>query len=194
MPQSYPSNDRQSASSSALRPRCPSPISSFYTSDDSYLFAPFAYLRFLSHHSPTPMSSPPFRTKPAVPSHLSNGSSLSDMATQARDKKERESIYSAIENSNRGRPAVNFNETNGFHSKSSAQNGDHLHSFHDRTSLIHSEIEEEVTNHTTDDVTPPTPLATSRAHSPYTQHPTIDFDGLSWPSKLPSGMLKEDYR
>ena len=104
------------------------------------------------------------------------------MATQARDKKERESIYSAIENSNRGRPAVNFNETNGHHSKSSAQNGDH-HTFRDRTSLIHSEIEEEDTNHTSDDVTPPTPLATSRAHSPYTQHPTIDFDGLSWPSR-----------
>ncbi|KAF2187515.1 GTP cyclohydrolase I [Zopfia rhizophila CBS 207.26] len=28
-----------------------------------------------------------------------------------------------------------------------------------------------------------TPLATSRAQSPYTQHPTIDFDGLSWPSR-----------
>jgi GTP cyclohydrolase I len=27
-----------------------------------------------------------------------------------------------------------------------------------------------------------TPLATSRAQSPYTQHPTIDFDNLSWPS------------
>ncbi|KAF1807881.1 GTP cyclohydrolase I [Eremomyces bilateralis CBS 781.70] len=28
-----------------------------------------------------------------------------------------------------------------------------------------------------------TPLATSRAQSPYTQHPDIDFNGLSWPSK-----------
>ena len=26
-------------------------------------------------------------------------------------------------------------------------------------------------------------FATSRAQSPYTQHPTIDFDGLSWPSR-----------
>jgi GTP cyclohydrolase IA len=28
-----------------------------------------------------------------------------------------------------------------------------------------------------------TPLATSRAQSPYTQYPTVDFDNLSWPSK-----------
>jgi GTP cyclohydrolase I len=28
-----------------------------------------------------------------------------------------------------------------------------------------------------------TPLATSRAQSPYTPHSTIDFDGLSWPSR-----------
>ena len=27
------------------------------------------------------------------------------------------------------------------------------------------------------------PLATSRAQNPYTQHPTIDSGGLSWPSK-----------
>ncbi|KAF2454376.1 hypothetical protein BDY21DRAFT_352689 [Lineolata rhizophorae] len=30
---------------------------------------------------------------------------------------------------------------------------------------------------------PTTPLATSRAQSPFIQHPTIDFDGLSWPSR-----------
>ena len=28
-----------------------------------------------------------------------------------------------------------------------------------------------------------TPLATSRAQSPFTQQYTIDFDGLSWPSR-----------
>lgn len=32
------------------------------------------------------------------------------------------------------------------------------------------------------DEAPPTPPATSRSVSPYTQAPTIDFDGLSWPS------------
>ena len=97
------------------------------------------------------------------------------MATEARDRKERDSIYASIQSSNRGRPAVNFDTPNGSYPKS----------HHDHTSLIHSENEEEeYTNHVREDITPPTPLATSRAHSPYTQHPTIDFDGLSWPSEL----------
>lgn len=102
------------------------------------------------------------------------------MATEARDRKERDSLYAAIQTSSRGRQVINFDSPNGSHySKTSAPNPDH-HALHDRTSFIHSEIEEE---HSHDDGPALTPLATSRAHSPYTQHPTIDFDGLSWPSR-----------
>lgn len=34
-----------------------------------------------------------------------------------------------------------------------------------------------------DEASPPTPPTTSRSISPYTQNPTVDFDGLSWPSE-----------
>ncbi|KAF2202626.1 GTP cyclohydrolase I [Delitschia confertaspora ATCC 74209] len=124
------------------------------------------------------MDSPPFRPKP-IPSHLTNGHSPLAMATEARDKKERDSLKAAIESSStRGRQPINFDSPNGHYSRSSAPSTEHR-SLHDRPSLIHSEIEEEYFNNGA----PPTPLATSRAQSPYTQHPTIDFDGLSWPSR-----------
>ncbi|KAF2734628.1 GTP cyclohydrolase I [Polyplosphaeria fusca] len=116
------------------------------------------------------MSSDPPKPKPAIPSHLTNVPSPLAASTEARDKKERESLKAAIQVSNRGRPVVDFEkanshpnvddhggyEQNGAHSDSGGEDGRHG---------------------------APTPLATSRAHSPYTQHPAIDFNGLSWPSR-----------
>lgn len=51
---------------------------------------------------------------------------------------------------------------------------------HDRRHIVHSEIDVDGFN---EDGPAKTPLAMSRAQSLYTQHPAIDFDGLSWPSK-----------
>ncbi|KAF2179841.1 GTP cyclohydrolase I [Zopfia rhizophila CBS 207.26] len=125
------------------------------------------------------MDSPPFRLKPAIPSHHTNGPSPLSASTEARDKKERDTIYAAIQSSSRGRQVVNFDKPNGYFSKASNPNMENR-SLHDRHKLIHTEIEEQSWR---DEGPAPTPLATSRAQSPYTQHPTIDFDGLSWPSR-----------
>lgn len=109
----------------------------------------------------------------ALPAHLVNGHSPLRLTAEARHKKEREHLYNAIETSNRGRQVVNFDGPSGYF----PANGSSAHvnggSGHDDTDVEgHNEA-----------AIAQTPLATSRAHSPYTQHPTIDFDGLSWPSK-----------
>ncbi|CAO2647155.1 Nn.00g080770.m01.CDS01 [Neocucurbitaria sp. VM-36] len=120
------------------------------------------------------------RPKSALPTHMVNGRSPLSISTEARDKKERESLYNAIETSNRGRQIVNFDGPNGyFPARSSATNMDGG-GMRDRHEIVNGEIDVEGYN---EGAVAPTPLATSRAHSPYTQHPTIDFDGLSWPSK-----------
>ena len=111
--------------------------------------------------------------KSAVPSHMMNGGSPLRLTTEARDKKERENLFNAIEKSNRGRQPVNFDDPPVANMKGdSAHNKPH----------VSSNGEEDAEDYTERAVAR-TPLATSRAHSPYTQHPTIDFDGLSWPSK-----------
>jgi GTP cyclohydrolase I len=116
----------------------------------------------------------------ALPTHMVNGRSPLRLTTEARDKKEREHLYNAIETSNRGRQVVNFDGPNGyFPSRSSAADLDGG-SVHRREEVVNSGIDADGYK---EGAVAHTPLATSRAHSPYTQHPTIDFDGLSWPSK-----------
>lgn len=138
-------------------------------------------LQLAPSHSSSTMDSPPFRPKNAIPSHLSNGPSpLSPSATETRDRKERDSLYAAIESSSgRGRQAINFDGPNGYYSPTPNMKAEHR-------SILKplNGIGEEYIRDTREDAMPQTPLATSRASSPYTQHPTIDFDGLSWPSKL----------
>ena len=122
------------------------------------------------------MDSPPFRPKPAIPSHLTDGPSPLGVSIEARDKRERDSLYAQIQNSNRGRQVVNFDGPNGYFPKSSTSanmDGSNCRE------MVHGEIDVEGYN---EGGPMRTPLATSRAQSPYTQHPTIDFDNLSWPS------------
>ncbi|KAF3054127.1 GTP cyclohydrolase 1 [Didymella keratinophila] len=100
-------------------------------------------------------------------------------SVKARDQKERESLHHAISLSERGRQVVNFDGpasyfSAGANGSSADTNGG---SVHNRHIIRNGEVDVE------DCYESQTPLATSRAHSPYTQHPTIDFDGLSWPSK-----------
>ncbi|KAJ4377265.1 GTP cyclohydrolase 1 [Neocucurbitaria cava] len=120
------------------------------------------------------------RPKSALPTHMVNGRSPLSVSTEARDKKERESLFNAIETSNRGRQIVNFDGPNGYFPPRSSAANMGGGSVHDRHEIINGEIDVEGYN---EGAVAQTPLATSRAHSPYTQHPTIDFDGLSWPSK-----------
>lgn len=112
--------------------------------------------------------------------HMTNGSPLR-LTTEARHKKERENLFNAIETSNRGRQVVNFDgPTSYFPAKASAtnSNGSDAHNGHEMgNGNGHAEHDDEY-----EGAIAQTPLATSRAHSPYTQHPTIDFNGLSWPS------------
>lgn len=117
----------------------------------------------------------------ALPSHMVNGRSPLRVSQKVRDQKERETLYNAIEISNRGRQIVDFDGPSAyFHNDSSERkmNGGDAHDPHASQEVYNSEIDVEGYNDA-----PKTPLKTSRAHSPYTQHPTIDFDGLSWPSK-----------
>ncbi|KAF2113574.1 GTP cyclohydrolase I [Lophiotrema nucula] len=125
------------------------------------------------------MGSPPFRPKTAIPSHLTNGSSPLSVSAEARDKKERESLYAAIQKSHRGRQVVDFDEPNGHSAKHDKSATEDLNE-HESYDMVHREID---VDHWRNGASAPTPLATSRAQSPYTQHPTIDFDGLSWPCR-----------
>jgi GTP cyclohydrolase I len=126
----------------------------------------------------------------AIPSHLTGGPNVSRVPTEVRDQKERENLYNAIETSNRGRQIVDFDGPSSyFPAKATAaamktttpSNGTvpvNGTSEQKRHEIVNGEIDVEGYNEGAR-----TPLKTSRAHSPYTQHPTIDFDGLSWPSK-----------
>jgi GTP cyclohydrolase I len=104
----------------------------------------------------------PFKPKSTIPSHLTDEPSPLGVSTDARDKKERDSLYTQIENLDRGRQVVSFNEPSD-----------------ERYQIIHGDID--VEGYKNGAITR-TPLATSHEQSPYTQHPTIDFDNLSWPS------------
>jgi len=55
-------------------------------------------------------------------------------------------------------------------------------SLEDDESIEH--LVEEPARDPRDKAAPPTPpAASSRSISPYTKNPTVDYDGLSWPSK-----------
>ncbi|KAF2754858.1 GTP cyclohydrolase I [Pseudovirgaria hyperparasitica] len=133
------------------------------------------------------MDSPPLRPISAVPSHLSNGSSPLRAPAEMRDRKERENLFASIEASNsRQRTALVFDAPNGYSANGHTSNGTTVGSHN--TAPLSTLDEESMAHEFTDAIpsrrraSPPTPLGTSRSQSPFTQHPTIDFDGLSWPS------------
>lgn len=53
------------------------------------------------------------------------------------------------------------------------------------------DIEMRVASRDVSDEAPPTPPATSRSISPFTSNPTVDFEGLSWPSTGTLDRLRE---
>lgn len=125
------------------------------------------------------MDLPTFSPKPAIPSYLTDEPLPLGVSTDARDKRERDSLYAQIQNSNRGRQVVNFDEPNEFLPESSTGAKIDGSNYGETYLIRHGELHVEGYN---EGATTRTPLATSRAQSPYTQHPTIDFDNLSWPS------------
>lgn len=131
------------------------------------------------------MNSPPLgtKTKSAVPSYLSNGSSpLSashELRTEMRDKKERENLFASIQSSSTHRQPIQLDQPgpHGYFPKprSAPQTGSGPIQAADG-------LVEERARDSRDEAAHTTPTV-SRPASPFTQHPTIDFDGLSWPSK-----------
>ena len=112
------------------------------------------------------------RPKP-IPSHLINGSS--PLTTQeSRDAHERENAFASIKSSMGPRKVPIDLEGNYF------QPHAHAHPRDKRPSKLANL--EEVDARDPRDEPAWTPSATSRCTSPYTQAPTVDFDGLSWPS------------
>ncbi|USP72787.1 uncharacterized protein yc1106_00061 [Curvularia clavata] len=126
------------------------------------------------------MDAHPSKPQSAIPTHMMNGGSPLRLTTEARDKKERENLFNAIETSNRGRQVVNFDGPTSYFPAKAVAATKHSGSANDGHEANNGHV-----GHQSEDESAvvQTPLATSRAHSPYTQHPTIDFDGLSWPSK-----------
>ena len=112
--------------------------------------------------------------KPSLPSHLKDRPLPLMISTEALENKERDDLLAQIHSLNLGRQDVNIKEANRyFHEASTDANMDGSNGV-ERHQMIHSEVGVEEYS----ECSPArTPLATD------SQHRTIDFDGLSWPSK-----------
>lgn len=96
------------------------------------------------------------------------------VSQEARDSKERENAFASIQSSmGPRRVPLDFDAGESIGSSLSQ----------DKRPLKISNLEEENARDPRDEAAPPTPPAThSRSISPFTKNPTVDFDGLSWPS------------
>jgi GTP cyclohydrolase I len=128
-----------------------------------------------------PSASTNIKPKSALPSHLTSVPSPLSVSQEVRDKKERDKLYASIESSNTTRHPVDLDGPNSYFPKK-PQNKLDMNGIngHDSNTGKGSVAEE----HARDprDEAPEAPPSASRPESPFTQHPTIDFDGLSWPS------------
>ena len=108
------------------------------------------------------------RPKGALPSYLTNGNSPLQNSIESRDKKEREALFESIRSSNdRKKLLVDLNMPDGL----------------ERGNNHRPEDLGEPARDPRDEPSPRGSANTSRPASPYTLNPTIDFDGLSWPSE-----------
>ncbi|KAG8628297.1 hypothetical protein KVT40_004170 [Elsinoe batatas] len=108
----------------------------------------------------------------AIPHHMKQGKSATPANQVARDTRERESAFAAIRSSMGPRKYPIDLEYGGISPNMGSKE-------EQRT----ERVEEEAARDPRDTAAPPTPPATSsRSISPYTHNPTVDFDGLSWPS------------
>ncbi|KAF2170777.1 hypothetical protein M409DRAFT_51037 [Zasmidium cellare ATCC 36951] len=147
-----------------------------------------------AHHAPRPKPIPPY---------LVNGHSpLHPMATIERDHEERKSAMAAIQRSMgpRKEPLDLAELENPLAFRSSPQskpNGspeqkrDLPKQYVEVEDQDIEDIEMRIASRDGPDEAPPTPPATSRSISPFTSNPTVDFDGLSWPSTGTLDRLRE---
>ena len=122
-------------------------------------------------------ASPPLPPKPkALPSYLTNGhSSPLQNPLAIRDNSERDNLYASIKSSNgpRRRP-IDLDPPN------MTTNGNGMK----HTATDHNEgVEQEHARDPRDEASPTPRYGGSRSVSPMTAGPTVDFDGLSWPSE-----------
>lgn len=136
------------------------------------------------------------RPKP-IPPHLINGHSpLHPSASADQDKEERESAFAAIKSSMGPRKVPIDLEDLAHEDRVPAVNGDGEQK---RSAKQYEEVGDEdieklaLRSAARDgrDEAPLTPPATSRSMSPFTANPTVDFDGLSWPSSGTLDRLRE---
>lgn len=150
------------------------------------------------------------RPKP-IPPHLVNGHSpLHPRANGAHSKDERDSTFASIKSSmgpkkeplDLENPSQSLNShAPSSSSSSSLPNGSQQQ---ENSSRQYEEVQDNDINHIDlssidlkvaardgRDEAPQTPLATARSNSPFTQNPTIDFEGLSWPSVGTLSRLQE---
>ena len=112
--------------------------------------------------------------KSNIPSHLTDQPLPPMISTDALEKKERGDLLAQIHNLNQDRRDVNFEEPNRSFPDVSAHENMGGNNGVERHHMIHSEVGVEEYSECS---RTRTLLATE------SQHPTIDIDGLSWPSK-----------
>jgi len=139
------------------------------------------------------------RPKP-IPPHLMNGHSpLHPSASPEQDRDERESAFAAIKSSIGPRKVPIGLEDLARDDPPAPANGD---SEEKHSAKQYEEVGDEDIEHLAKldlqalarderDEAPLTPPATSRSMSPFTANPTVDFDGLSWPSSGTLDRLRE---
>jgi GTP cyclohydrolase I len=139
------------------------------------------------------MESPPKGPKPrsALPSYLTNGSGSNSPLHVSSHTKEREKLFASINASTTKRQAVDLNEQDatkqGAEPSTSSSNGHIQDGYNPSTGQLTAGARD-----ARDEPPASTPPAIGRPASPYTLNAPIDFDGLSWPSRLlPS---RSDYR
>ncbi|KAI9777446.1 MAG: hypothetical protein M1839_008858 [Geoglossum umbratile] len=127
------------------------------------------------------MDSPPMepKPKPALPSHLSNGSA--PLHTPA-DHTERENLIASMTSSTSRQQPIDLESRDYQLSNGTVNNPANFPRIQSlRHDLGPHPRFTEAARDPRDEAVPTTPLTASRPASPYTQNPPIDFDGLSWP-------------
>lgn len=148
--------------------------------------------------TPSFVSSP--RPKP-IPPHLVNGHSpLHPAAKEERERDERDNTIAAVKSSmGPKREPIDMEELERPHQSQAsplrkpyvAAQENPARQYEEVQDRDIEELEIRVPSRHEGDQAPPTPPATSRSMSPFTSNPTVDFEGLSWPSIGTLGRLQE---
>lgn len=120
----------------------------------------------------------------AIPSRLINGHSpLHPAHSTDRERDGGSSTYTAIKSSmGPHREPIDLEDLREDNEAPDQSQTDSSRQYEDVTDHDLEGIELKVAARDTRDEAPLTPPLTTRSTSPFTQNPTIDFDGLSWPS------------